>query len=122
VEPPGAVQQLRQALAKHHPQLSLISPLDGSQLKGGPLNLELKIEDWPLANDRELGLGAHVAIQMDDQAPIRVSEQQGNRLTLELPSLSPEATGSRPMPPIPGEKPSKHLVPACIGLLINCGP
>ncbi len=89
VEPPGAVQQLHQALAKHHPQLSLISPLDGSQLKGGPLNLELKIEDWPLANDRELGLGAHVAIQIDDQAPIRISERNGNRITLELPSLSP---------------------------------
>ncbi|WP_115070677.1 hypothetical protein [Synechococcus sp. UW179B] len=90
VEPPGAVQQLQQALAKHHPQLSLISPLDGSQLKeGGPLNLELKIEDWPLANDRELGLGAHVAIQIDDQAPIRISERNGNRVTLELPPLSP---------------------------------
>ncbi len=89
VEPPGAVQQLHQALAKHHPHLSLISPKDGSQLKGGPLNLELKIEDWPLAHDRELGLGAHVAIQIDDQAPIRVSEQRGNRLTLEIPSLDP---------------------------------
>jgi hypothetical protein len=89
VEPPGAVQQLHQALAKHHPQLSLISPLDGSQLKGGPLNLELKIEDWPLANDRELGLGAHVAIQIDDQAPVRISERNGNRITLELPPLSP---------------------------------
>ena len=89
VEPPGAVQQLHQALAKHHPQLSLISPLDGSQLKSGPLNLELKIEDWPLANDRELGLGAHVAIQIDDQAPIRISERNGNRVTLELPPLSP---------------------------------
>ncbi len=89
VEPPGAVQQLHQALAKHHPRLSLISPLDGSQLKGGPLNLELKIEDWPLANDRELGLGAHVAIQIDDQAPIRLSEQNGNRVTIELPALSP---------------------------------
>ena len=89
VEPPGAVQQLDQALAKHHPQLSLISPLDGSQLKGGPLNLELKIEDWPLANDSELGLGAHVAIQIDDQAAIRLSERNGNRVTLELPSLSP---------------------------------
>ena len=89
VEPPGAVQQLRQALAKHHPQLSLISPIDGSQLKGGSLNLELKIEDWPLAKDHELGLGAHVVIQIDDQAPIRVSEQNGNRLSLQLPSLSP---------------------------------
>ena len=89
VEPPGAVQQLHQALAKHHPQLSLISPLDGSQLKGGPLNLELKIEDWPLANDRELGLGAHVAIQIDDQAPVRLSERNGNRVSLELPPLSP---------------------------------
>ena len=89
VEPPGAVQQLHQALAKHHPQLSLISPLDGSQLKGGPLNLELKIEDWPLANDRELGLGAHVAIQVDDQAPVRLSERNGNRVSLELPPLSP---------------------------------
>ena len=89
VEPPGAVQQLHQALAKHHPQLSLISPLDGSQLKSGPLNLELKIEDWPLANDRELGLGAHVAIQIDDQAPVRISERNGNRITLELSPLSP---------------------------------
>ena len=89
VEPPGAVQQLHQALAKHHPQLTLISPLDGSQLKGGPLNLELKIEDWPLANDRELGLGAHVAIQIDDQAPVRLSERNGNRVSLELPPLSP---------------------------------
>ncbi len=89
VEPPGAVQQLHQALAKHHPQLSLISPLDGSQLQGGPLNLELKIEDWPLANDRELGLGAHVAIQIDGQAPVRINERNGNRITLELPPLSP---------------------------------
>ena len=89
VEPPGAVQQLHQALAKHHPQLSLISPLDGSQLLGGPLNLELKIEDWPVVNDIELGLGAHVAIQIDGETPIRLSERNGNRLTLELPPLSP---------------------------------
>jgi hypothetical protein len=89
VEPPGAVQHLHQALAKHHPQLSLISPLDGSQLLGGPLNLELKIEDWPVVNDIELGLGAHVAIQIDGQTPIRLSERNGNRLTLELPPLSP---------------------------------
>ena len=89
VEPPGAVQQLHQALAKHHPQLSLISPLDGTQFKTGPLNLEMKIEDWPLANDRELGLGAHVAIQIDDQAAIRLSRRDGNRVTLELPPLSP---------------------------------
>ena len=89
VEPPGAVQQLHQALAKHHPQLSLISPLDGSQLLGGPRNLELKIEDWPVVNDIELGLGAHVAIQIDGQTPIRLSERNGNRLTLELPPLSP---------------------------------
>ena len=89
VEPPGAVQQLHQALAKHHPQLTLISPLDGSQLQAGSLNLELKIEDWPVVNDSELGLGAHVAIQIDGQTPIRISEQNGNRLTLELPPLSP---------------------------------
>ena len=89
VEPPGAVQQLRQALAKHHPQLSLLSPLDGSKLLGGPLHLEFKLEDWPIAHDSELGLGAHVAIQIDDQAAIRISERQGDRLTLDLPPLSP---------------------------------
>jgi hypothetical protein len=63
--------------------------LDGTQFKTGPLNLEMKIEDWPLANDRELGLGAHVAIQIDDQAAIRLSRRDGNRVTLELPPLSP---------------------------------
>ena len=89
VEPPGGVQQLHEALAKYHPRLSLISPADRSQLKGGPLNLELKIEDWPLANDLELGLGPHVAIQIDDHPPLRISEWEENYLKLQIPALSP---------------------------------
>ncbi len=89
VEPPGGVQQLRQALSKHRPHLSLIRPLDGNQLMGGPLNLEFKIEDWPLSNDNDLGIGAHIAVQIDDQAPQRISEGDADHITIQLPDLNP---------------------------------
>lgn len=89
VAPPGAVQQLQAALASHHPQLTLISPADGTVLAGGPQTLVLQIRDWPLAEDPELGLGAHVALQIDDQPPLRFSDAEDGRLRVQLPALTP---------------------------------
>ena len=74
VAPPGAVQQLQTALAAHHPQLQLTSPADGTVLQPNQQTLVLQVSDWPLAQDPEFGLGAHVALQIDDQPPLRFSE------------------------------------------------
>ncbi|WP_114993337.1 hypothetical protein [Synechococcus sp. UW179A] len=89
VSPPGAVQQLQTALSSHSPQLKLISPSDGSVLKNGERQLTLRIEDWPLAEDPQLGLGAHVALQIDDDPPLRFSHADNDRLQITLPDLSP---------------------------------
>ncbi|KZR86293.1 hypothetical protein MITS9504_01306 [Synechococcus sp. MIT S9504] len=89
VSPPGAVQQLQAALSSHTPRLRLISPSDGSVLKNGEVQLSLRIEDWPLAEDPQLGLGAHVAVQIDDGPPLRFSHADNDQIQITLPALSP---------------------------------
>ena len=89
VPPPGAVQQLQAALSDHHPQLKLISPADGSVLQSEAQSLVLEVGDWPVTEDPELGLGAHVALQIDDQPPLRFSDAEAGRLRIQLPTLTP---------------------------------
>ena len=89
VSPPGAAQQLKAALSSHTPRLELIRPSDGSLLKTGEVQLTLRIEDWPLAKDPQLGLGAHVVLQIDDDPPLRFGHADNSRLQITLPDLSP---------------------------------
>ena len=89
VSPPGAVQQLQAALSSHSPHLELIRPSDGTLLKTGEVHLTLRIQDWPLAEDPQLGLGAHVALQIDDDPPLRFGHADNDRLQITLPDLSP---------------------------------
>ena len=89
VSPPGAVQQLKTALGSHQPRLQLIDPSDGALLGTDQRRLVLLVEDWPLAEDPQLGLGAHVALQIDDQPPLRFSQAENDRLLIDLPPLSP---------------------------------
>ena len=89
VSPPGAVQQLQAALSSHTPRLDLIRPSDGALLKTGEVQVTLRIQDWPLAEDPQLGLGAHVALQIDDDPPLRFGHADNDRVQITLPSLSP---------------------------------
>ena len=89
VSPPGSVQQLQAALSSHTPRLELISPSDGTLLKTGEVQLTLRIQDWPLAEDPQLGLGAHVALQIDDDPPLRFAHADDDRLQITLPGLRP---------------------------------
>ena len=87
VAPPGAVQQLRQNLQRHHPSLRLSDPSNDSIVSSDALELRFEIEDWPLSNDPELGLGPHVVLQIDNRAPLRLSESNGNRLKVRSDNL-----------------------------------
>lgn len=90
IAPPGAVQQIREQLAKHHPQLSMESPTDGTVLMNeGSWELLLNLKDWPLTNDPELGLGAHVVVQLDENPPLRISEADGAQLRIAMEGLLP---------------------------------
>jgi hypothetical protein len=92
VSPPPAVRQLAAALAERSPQLQIDAPSPDSLLAGGDWQLRLRLSDWPLVNAGPLGLGPHVAVQIDDAPPLRLSERassQGDQLVVNLPPLAP---------------------------------
>ena len=93
VAPPTAVQQVQAALAERQPQVSIQIPLDGSDLPGGPVKLQVQVRDWPLVDAGVLGLGPHLVVQVDDLPPQRLttslSGQFPTRLDAELPPLGP---------------------------------
>lgn len=84
VAPPGAVQQLRQALAEHQPRLTILAPQDDALLPEGPWTLRLRVDDWPLVDAGPAGLGPHLVVQLDDQPPQRLTAD-----TLTMPALTP---------------------------------
>lgn len=93
VAPPAAVQQLAAALADRDPHVSIESPSDGATLPAGNWSLRLKVRDWPLVDAGSLGLGAHVAVQIDDQPVLRLTEHRpspaGDVVEATLPALPP---------------------------------
>jgi hypothetical protein len=102
VAPPPGVQQLATALAEHSPRVSILAPADGSTVPNEPWNLRLQLRDWPLADAGDLGLGAHVVVQLDDEPPQRIAQAsqaagspstkagaQTAELNLTMPPLRP---------------------------------
>lgn len=93
VAPPAAVQQLQAALADRDPRVSVELPADGATLSGGNWTLRLRVRDWPLVDAGALGLGAHVAVQIDDQPVLRLTEHRptpaGDVVEANLPALPP---------------------------------
>lgn len=92
VAPPAGVQQLAAALADYTPRLRITAPADGATLADGPWTLHLSLRDWPLTDAGELGLGAHVVVQVDDELPqqlARPGSGDGDALVVEMPPLSP---------------------------------
>ncbi|MFM7311969.1 MAG: hypothetical protein ACKO0M_02185 [Cyanobium sp.] len=84
VAPPAAVQQLQAVLAAREPVVEILSPGDGAVLDGQPWTLRLRVHDWPLVDGGELGLGPHLAVQLDQDPPRLWTRTEG-----ELPPLSP---------------------------------
>lgn len=93
VAPPPAVQQLQNALAERAPQVAIEQPADGATLPSGSWTLRLKVRDWPLVDAGPLGLGAHIAVQIDDRPVLRLTDHRpsssGDVVETSLPALSP---------------------------------
>ncbi len=96
--PPGAVQQFKAELDGRQPRLQIVAPSNGSLLPAGPWPLSLRVEDWPLVDAGDLGLGTHVMLQIDDGAPQPISAATEGRASgpgqtetveLSLPELTP---------------------------------
>ncbi len=93
VAPPAAVQQLQAALAERDPRVSITLPADGASLPAGTWTLRLQVRDWPLVDAGALGLGPHLAVQIDDQPVLRLTEHRsspaGDVVETQLPALAP---------------------------------
>lgn len=89
VAPPGAAQEIKRRLSNRRPQLRLLTPKADSINKTSKLELTLAIEDWPVSRDPDLGIGPHVAIQVDDRPLIRIDQLDNNLLKVELDDLTP---------------------------------
>ncbi len=88
VQPPGAVRQVKDRLEKYDPRLVLESPKPEAIINDD-WEIVLRLEDWPLVNDSDVGLGPHVVVQLDNNSPLRVTDIEDSRLHIPMDALSP---------------------------------
>jgi len=67
VSPPEAIQQLKPALEKYQPQVSIVSPQPNEVLQDNTVSVQFQVEDLPLFKDSELGMGPHLHAILDNQ-------------------------------------------------------
>ena len=89
VAPPQAVQLIKEQLNNHHPEVKLKSPRDGEVLEAEDLDVVIDLKDWPIVNDPDLGLGAHLVVQMDDQTPRRFWKQDQGLVHVHFDAVRP---------------------------------
>ncbi|QEY32208.1 hypothetical protein EVJ50_08195 [Synechococcus sp. RSCCF101] len=87
--PPLAVQQVRERLAVHDPVVRITAPAPDAVLAEGPWTLDLQVQDWPIGDAGPLGPGPHVVVQIDDEAPRRITAVEEGQASLTLDPLSP---------------------------------
>jgi len=87
--PPPAIQQVRERLASHNPEVRIERPRNGARLPEGRWTLDLSVHDWPVLDAGELGPGPHVVVQIDDDPPLRVTTVENGRAELTLDQLAP---------------------------------
>ena len=89
---PGVCETIRSRLMGHQPRLRILSPVNGEILLKTPnekWEIVFDLQDWPLVEDPEFGLGPHLVIQVDDAQPIRISDSDGGRISIPMNALNP---------------------------------
>lgn len=66
VAPPTAIQQLSQSLAVYQPQVSILSPQGDQILPDTTVTVELMVQDLPIFQDSDLGMGPHLEVILDN--------------------------------------------------------
>lgn len=67
VAPPAALLELRKVLDVHQPQVSILAPRSDEVLQDTSVAVRLRVNDLPLFQDEELGLGPHLHFILDNQ-------------------------------------------------------
>jgi Family of unknown function (DUF6130) len=72
VAPPEAIQELRLALEQYQPQVAIVSPRADEVIEDEQVTVRLRVQDLPIFKDKDLGLGPHLHVFLDDQPYIAV--------------------------------------------------
>jgi len=64
--PPALLQELRQYIDEHQPQVSIVSPRPNEVLKDDTVSVKFQVKDLPIFKDEKLGLGPHLHVLLDN--------------------------------------------------------
>ncbi|WP_201278334.1 hypothetical protein [Scytonema millei] len=67
VAPPEAILQLRQALESRQPQVKILSPQPDEVLQDDTVSARFQVQDLPVFQNSDLGLGPHLHVILDNQ-------------------------------------------------------
>ncbi|MDX2243337.1 MAG: hypothetical protein NW224_21870 [Leptolyngbyaceae cyanobacterium bins.302] len=67
VAPPAAIQELSQAFDDNQPQVSIQSPRPNEVLTDDTVSVQFQVKDLSLFKDKDLGLGPHLHVFLDNQ-------------------------------------------------------
>jgi hypothetical protein len=67
VAPPKLIQELNKSFDQYQPQVKIITPQPDQVLKDDTVNVKLEVKNYPLFKDKNLGLGPHLHLFLDDQ-------------------------------------------------------
>ncbi|WP_287296271.1 hypothetical protein [Moorena sp. SIO2C4] len=98
VGPPLAIQELSQSLEAYQPQVIIVRPGDDMVLEDTTVSVKFQVQDLPIFQDPDLGIGPHLNVILDNQ-PYQAIYDLDQLLILE--DLSPgthtlRAFASRP--------------------------
>ncbi|MFM7449919.1 MAG: hypothetical protein ACKO24_15155 [Leptolyngbyaceae cyanobacterium] len=65
--PPEVIQELRQVLEDNQPQVKILSPKPDEVLDDTTVSVRLRVNDLPIFKDKQLGLGPHLYLFLDDR-------------------------------------------------------
>jgi hypothetical protein len=67
VSPPETILQLRQALEAYQPQVKILSPQPNEVLQDDTVSVRFQVQDLPIFQNSDLGLGPHLHVILDNQ-------------------------------------------------------
>jgi len=86
VSPPAVIQELRPALEVYQPQVAIVTPKSDEILQDNTVTVSFQVKDLPLFKDRQLDLGPHLQVILDNEPYLAVYDLNQS---LVLPDLSP---------------------------------
>ncbi|MBD1830053.1 hypothetical protein H6F71_22020 [Microcoleus sp. FACHB-61] len=98
VSPPGAIQQLRQALEIYQPQVSILNPKPDEVLQDINVSVQFQVKGLPIFKYENLGLGPHLQVVLDNQPyaavydinqPLTLSDLEPGTHTLQVFAARP---------------------------------